>query len=84
MKKSQLRNLIKNILNEQLSSGEILPDVSPAGSGNVVISCPEGYHFKSDFHDVSTGGPMASPDYLIHRVAPCEPNESITKYPYKR
>ena len=84
MKKSFLKKLIKQVINEQLAPGEILPNVSQAGSGNVVISCPNGYHFKSDFHDILGGGPNASPDYLIHRVAPCEPDNNINKFPQKR
>tara|TARA_B100000287_G_C20511038_1_gene733019 strand:+ start:286 stop:540 length:255 start_codon:yes stop_codon:yes gene_type:complete len=84
MKKRELKKLINQVINEQLASGEVLPNVSQAGSGYVVISCPEGYHFKSDFHDILGGGPSASPDYLIHRVEPCEPDKTITKFPLKR
>tara|TARA_R100001015_G_C4539589_1_gene103935 strand:- start:121 stop:426 length:306 start_codon:yes stop_codon:yes gene_type:complete len=73
MKKSTLKNLIKEILQEQLQGAAVVPNAFPASEGKVAIVCPDGYNFKNE--NFQTLGPVGPATQIVHIVEGCIPNK---------
>ena len=76
MKRSELKKLIKETIKEQLAAGDVYPNLGQTGLGQVILQCPNGYHFKTNFHDTLMSGFA-----LVHKIDACTPDVSPLRPP---